>query len=128
MKNKIGLIGYGYWGKILYKNLLKLGYENVVICDIDEKGHVTDYTSLDVSHVFIATPPSTHYKICKYFLKRGVNVFCEKPLVTNVKEANDLYKISDDKIIIFVHLFFLNINKMPPVYFKYKNSITRKIC
>ena len=30
---KIGLIGYGYWGKILYKTLLKLGYKNVIICD-----------------------------------------------------------------------------------------------
>jgi len=97
MEHKIGLVGYGYWGKILYKNLLKLGYKNVVICDIDGKGHITDYSTLDVSHVFIATPPSTHYKICKHFLKKGINVFCEKPLVTNIKEANDLYKISDDK-------------------------------
>ena len=31
---KIGLIGYGYWGKILYKTLLKLGYKNITLCDV----------------------------------------------------------------------------------------------
>ena len=92
--DKIGLVGYGYWGKILYKTLLKLGFKNVIICDINGIDNITDYTQLNVSHVLIATPPSTHYSICKYFLEKGVNVFCEKPLVTDIKEANNLYNIS----------------------------------
>ena len=25
--DKIGLVGYGYWGKILYKTLFKLGFK-----------------------------------------------------------------------------------------------------
>ena len=28
---KICLIGYGYWGKIIHKNLMSLGYEDVKI-------------------------------------------------------------------------------------------------
>ena len=92
--DKIGLIGYGYWGKILYKTLLKLGHENVIVCDVSGHGDVKDYKDLEVSHVLIATPPSTHYEICDHFLRRGVNVFCEKPLVTVIEEANKLYDVA----------------------------------
>ena len=49
---KIGLIGYGYWGKILYKTLLKLGYKNVIICDTNGTGDITDYTQLK-KHCFV---------------------------------------------------------------------------
>jgi predicted dehydrogenase len=93
--DKIGLIGYGYWGKILYKTLLKLGYANVTICDVSGQGDITNYSELDVSHVLIATPPSTHYEICDHFLRRGVNVFCEKPLVTDYTEAEKLYEVAE---------------------------------
>ena len=68
----IGLVGYGYWGKILYKTLIKLGYKNIVICDAnpDSKADVSDFRELDVAHVLIATPPSTHYEeVQMYFVK-----------------------------------------------------------
>ena len=94
-KEKIGLIGYGYWGKILYKTLLKLGYENVIVCDVSGNGDIKNYSELEVSHVIIATPPSTHYEICDHFLRRGVNVFCEKPLVTDIEEADKLYDVAE---------------------------------
>ena len=92
--DKIGLIGYGYWGKILYKTLLKLGYKNITICDVSGDGDIKNYSELEVSHILIATPPSTHYEICDHFLRRGVNVFCEKPLVTNIEEAYKLYEVA----------------------------------
>lgn len=94
---KIGLIGYGHWGKILYKTLFKLGYKNVIICDasIESNADVKDYKELDVANVLIATPPSTHYEICDHFLRKGVNVFCEKPLVTDIAEANKLYEVAE---------------------------------
>ena len=34
LNHKICLIGYGYWGKILHKNLLSLGYNNITIVDV----------------------------------------------------------------------------------------------
>ena len=103
---KIGLIGYGYWGKILYKTLLKLGYKNVIICDTNGTGDITDYTQLkkqemveldpyEVSYVLVATPPSTHYSICRHLLEKDINVFCEKTLVMDVHEAYHLYEIAE---------------------------------
>jgi len=93
----IGLVGYGYWGKILYKTLIKLGHKNVVICDAnpEAKADVSNFRELDVANVLIATPPSTHYEICDHFLRRGINVFCEKPLVTDFEEAEKLYEVAE---------------------------------
>jgi hypothetical protein len=34
LNHKICLIGYGYWGKILHKNLTSLGYNNITIVDV----------------------------------------------------------------------------------------------
>ena len=41
--------------------------------------------------VFVVTPPETHYEICKYFLNKGTDVFCEKPLTLSEKTSADLY-------------------------------------
>ena len=30
---KIGLVGLGYWGKIILRNLRELGYKDVTVCE-----------------------------------------------------------------------------------------------
>ena len=30
---KIGIVGCGYWGKIIINNLLQMGYRDLVLCD-----------------------------------------------------------------------------------------------
>jgi len=46
---KIGIIGIGYWGKILLRNLESLGEKNITICDISlpEGGNYNNYPSLN---------------------------------------------------------------------------------
>jgi predicted dehydrogenase len=44
--------------------------------------------------VVISTPTSTHYEITKFFLKKGVNVFVEKPLSTDYQRAQELTEIA----------------------------------
>lgn len=51
---------------------------------------VTDYTQmteLDIDAVIVATPPATHAEIACFFMERGIPVLCEKPLTTNVADA-----------------------------------------
>lgn len=51
---------------------------------------VTDYTQmseLDLDAVIVATPPTTHAEIACFFMERGIPVLCEKPLTTNVADA-----------------------------------------
>jgi len=92
--DKICLIGYGYWGKILHKNLKELGYENVTILD-EVLGNIHE---LDDSYdeYFIATPFATH----DYLLRRigefkNKKVWCEKPLVDSLEKAKQIYELFD---------------------------------
>lgn len=101
---KIGLVGYGYWGKILFNNLCISGHNNVIICDpfckedsIEGYGLpiFRNYTILNkCSHVFVASPPTKHYDICKKLLENGISVFCEKPPTTDSKTTIELYDIA----------------------------------
>lgn len=50
----------------------------------------TDYRHLadvELNAVIVATPPATHAEIACFFMERGIPVLCEKPLTTNVADA-----------------------------------------
>jgi predicted dehydrogenase len=47
--------------------------------------------------VVICTPPFTHYELSKMALESGRNVLCEKPLVMNRQEADELLEIARGK-------------------------------
>ncbi len=47
-------------------------------------------TKLDA--VVLVTPHTLHYRQAKAVLERGINVLCEKPMVTNSDHAYDLWK------------------------------------
>ena len=106
MNYKIGILGYGYWGKILYNNLHLMGHNNITICDpaltenrLSGYGTPIVKNKEDLHHcdkIFIATPTYTHYDLCKYFLHMGYDVFCEKPLCIDSTDVHKLYEIIDE--------------------------------
>jgi predicted dehydrogenase len=62
----------------------------VALAEIVSGWSVTDYrqmTELDLDAVIVATPPATHAEIACFFMERGIPVLCEKPLTTNVADA-----------------------------------------
>lgn len=118
-----GLIGNGYWGTILSKKLNNLQFV------ADSKTNVDSLKNVD--WIFVATPPTTHYEIVKYWLNRGSNVFCEKPLCLEYYKAHNLYNLADRlKLKLYVDDIFLHrdeyatINKArKQIVFKwYKNG------
>ena len=86
-----GLIGTGYWGKILKSKLERI---STLHFSYNSK---EDYKSMLhlVDWVFIATPNSTHYEIVKYCINQRKNVFCEKPLTLTYSESFDLFRLAD---------------------------------
>ena len=55
------------------------------------------YESCDLDAVFICLPNFLHYNATLSALKHDINVFCEKPMGTNVNEAQQLVKTAQKK-------------------------------
>ena len=51
--------------------------------------------------VVVVTPNSSHFAICKAFLEAGIHVVCDKPLVCEVEQAEELIRISKEKDLLF---------------------------
>lgn len=130
----IALIGCGHWGKNLARNLYKLGKLGLIV-DPKETGKrnaaeaapdvptqdYTDFESLDPSirAVVIATPAGDHYLHCRQALESGRDVFCEKPISLNSKDAMELQNIAREKNAILMvghvleyHPAFLKLHEL----------------
>jgi predicted dehydrogenase len=111
---KFGVIGYGYWGPNIVRNLLSIsGAEIVSICDKSsasrKKAHKSSpniyvtadaaevITSPDIDAVAIVTPVWTHFELAKAALENGKHIFVEKPFVSNVAQAEQLIELAEQK-------------------------------
>lgn len=91
---KAAIIGFGYWGKILYKYLSNsMIFELVKICspELDKEGIFTNniediLNDISLEAVFVCTPTDTHFQVCSQLLSADKHVFCEKPTVKTYQE------------------------------------------
>ena len=54
-----------------------------------------------IDFVVIVTPNATHHPAARAFLSRGIHVVCDKPLVFEVKEAEELAALARQKDLLF---------------------------
>jgi predicted dehydrogenase len=111
---RVGVVGYGYWGPNVVRNLHSLdSCEVVSVCDKNEAvlkrarrqypavQMTTDFsdilTSPDIDAVAIVTPVWTHFPLAKLALENGKHVFLEKPLTSTTEQAEDLIELADRK-------------------------------
>src|SRR5256712_12186278 len=120
---RFGVIGWGYWGPKIARNLDSLPHAMVsMIADMDatrlasSTGNFSsvqtttqagDVFRSDVDGVVIATPVRTHYRLAKEALLHGKHVLVEKPLTANVAEAEELVTIArkQQRILMVGHTF-----------------------
>jgi predicted dehydrogenase len=127
---RVGVVGLGYWGPNLVRNLHELeGAEVTWVCDLDADlldktqrrypaASVTTHYR-EVLHddaldaVAIATPVGTHYPLAMQALEAGKHVFVEKPLAGSSAEALDLIAAADERGLVLMpgHTFLYS----PPV-------------
>src|ERR1039458_5210173 len=111
---RFGVIGYGYWGPNIVRNLRTLeGCQVVGICDQTpaarkraQKAYpgikVTPdasevISSAEIDAVAVVTPLWTHYELAKAALENGKHVFVEKPFTSNVAQAEELINLAEQK-------------------------------
>ena len=111
---RVAVIGYGYWGPNVVRNLHSLeNCEVVSVCDknVAVLGRArrqypaiqmtTDFseilTSPQIDAVAIVTPVWTHFALAKSALENGKHVFLEKPLTSTTEQAEELIELADRK-------------------------------
>ena len=55
-----------------------------------------------IDFAVIVTPNVTHYEACKAFLKKGINVSCDKPLCFTSEQARELVELSKKNNCLFM--------------------------
>ena len=108
---KTAVLGYGYWGPNLVRNLNKLsGVSIESIVDLDEKKRKRvgeDFPSIQVSSnsddiinnpnidaIVVATPPSTHFDLAYKSLNSGKHVLIEKPIAQSSDDSMKLINLA----------------------------------
>ncbi|MGI6457190.1 MAG: Gfo/Idh/MocA family protein [bacterium] len=109
-----GIIGYGYWGPNLVRNIWANPEINLfAVCDKNVKrlaelkrqypsvDTITDcgqiIKSPDIQAVMIATPVPTHYEMAKKSLLAGKHTFIEKPMARSTAECEELIELAEEK-------------------------------
>jgi predicted dehydrogenase len=122
---RVGVIGYGYWGPNIVRNLHALDNCRVAaICDRSSGALAraaktypgveltTDFnavlTSPDIDAVAVVTPVWTHFDLAKSALLNGKHVFVEKPFTSTSAQAQELIELAERKnLTIMVDHTFL---------------------
>jgi predicted dehydrogenase len=109
-----GVIGYGYWGPNVVRNLTTLeGSRVVTIADLSEAARVRAQkafpdihvsaspdevlASTQIDAIAIVTPVWTHYELAKAALLNGKHVFVEKPFTSSSAQAEELIELAEKK-------------------------------
>ena len=127
---RVAVVGLGYWGPNLVRNLVELPCAEVArICDTRPStlnglqrrypglARTTRFQELlddrSIDAIAIATPVSTHYELASQALLAGKHVFVEKPLAGSSRDAHDLLALAAERDLLLMpgHTFLYS----PPV-------------
>ena len=130
---KLGLIGYGYWGKNLARNFYNLDVLNSIFdtnksaLKLAKKNYpkinifddIKEFFNDEITAVVISSPAKTHADLVKYALNKGKHVFVEKPLCLNYEEGLELKKLANKKKLklmvghlLLYHPAFVSLKKI----------------
>ena len=120
---RLAQIGTGAWGRNLVRNFAHVkGGELRVCCDSDRELCETTlngfrgirvetdpevvFADKEIDAVAIATPAGTHFELAKRALESGKDVFVEKPMTLDYKEAVELVELADagKRVLMVGHL------------------------
>lgn len=109
-----GVIGYGYWGPNIVRNLMSLdGSEVRAIAEINPNAQARArkaypgvkitassdevISSPEIDVIAIVSPVWTHYELTKKALENGKHVFVEKPFTSTAAQGEELVNLAQQK-------------------------------
>jgi predicted dehydrogenase len=150
---RVALIGYGYWGPNLARNLHQLP-ESVfaACCDLDA-GRLAKVAALypgvrtttrlediwedpSIEAVVIATPARTHFSLARQALLAGKHVLVEKPIAMSSPETEELIALAEGRrrVLMVGHTFeynpavlkikeFIDAGTLGDIYYLYSTRV-----
>ncbi|MDO9556507.1 MAG: Gfo/Idh/MocA family oxidoreductase [Coriobacteriia bacterium] len=114
---RVGVVGFGYWGPNLVRNLDKLGdVELIAACDLSEANlaklsalypYVQTTRDLDafladhdLDAVVVATSAPSHFAIASKVIASGKHCFVEKPLTLRSEDSEALVRAADQAGVV----------------------------
>jgi predicted dehydrogenase len=150
---RVGVVGLGYWGPNIARNLGALeDCELRWLCDADEAararqasafpaarttGELSDLLEDDeLDAVVLATPVPTHAELAIAVARAGKHCFVEKPLATNVADAEAVVEAAAQagRLLMVGHLLeyhpavvrlkqLIESDELGPLYYLYGNRV-----
>lgn len=133
----IAVIGCGYWGKNIVRNMSEIG-ALVAVCDDNKqlgedisKQYDVPLLSWDailadpnIQAIAIAAPAALHFKLAYSAIEAGKDVFVEKPLALQMQDAQKLsdYAAQEGRVLMVGHLLHYH-----PAYLKLKEMVSEGI-
>lgn len=116
----LALIGTGRWGTNIRRTLADL--PGCQLKYAETRGWRQLLGAPDLNGVLIATPGSTHAKIARPFIERGIATFIEKPLTTSLRDARALQRAAarSGALVVVGHVHLYN-----PAYTAAKHAARR---
>ncbi|MFT4413034.1 Gfo/Idh/MocA family protein [Fredinandcohnia humi] len=128
---RMGIIGLGAFGAKILQPIsyfhTKEELQVVAVCDSKPEvaralavqhgipnwfpSHQQMLDEIPLDLVYIATPPSTHERITKDVIEKGIHVFCEKPLASSIQEARSMLRLAENAKV--VHALHFGQNYLP---------------
>jgi len=124
---RVGVIGAGYWGPNIVRNLYEApGAEAVAVADLSKERLdaiskrfpalrvTTDYHDViadpTIDAVCVVTPVNTHRQLAEEAFAAGKHVFVEKPLAKTVSDAEAIVRAGEraGKTLMVGHTFVYN--------------------
>jgi predicted dehydrogenase len=124
---KVGVVGCGYWGPNLIRNLRQASdCQLKIICDTSEQrlkhmrklhqdvATTNQFNDLlqdpELDAIVVATPVRFHYEMAKAALLAGKHVFVEKPLARTVAEGEELVALAQQNGLVLMvgHTFLFS--------------------
>ena len=115
------LIGYGYWGPNVARNIYKNKHINLrYICDLKQERidlakdlyandvlYTKNYDEIlndkNIDAVCLAVETSSHFELGKRVINAGKHLYIEKPFTDNVVQAKELKELANKKNVV-VHV------------------------
>lgn len=109
-KLRVGVIGAGYVSKnnylpvlaqredIEFVGIMARNYENALRAQRSFGAEhavktIEELAALEIDCAFVLTPKQVHAQQVTYLMNQGIDVFCEKPMATTLKDCEELVKL-----------------------------------